>query len=112
MGSGLLKFFYNHSVRLDVLEKLFEEKTQAITNIQIEQRLLNARVAVAEGVISELQQVLPDIRKIGALDTKLDLILRGLDQMVPRNEHEKVWAANDKRFEYLEYELRGKSDKS
>jgi chromosome segregation ATPase len=90
ISSGAIGFIYKSSVRLEVLERLFEEKKAALDATSKAQDSMDKRVALLEQAITDFKEVIPDLRLISTLNAKLDNLTQRFDRMERRADDQKT----------------------
>jgi uncharacterized coiled-coil protein SlyX len=89
VASGAIPFLYRAAVRLEVLERLFAEKKEALDATSKAQDSMDKRVALVEQAIDAFKEVLPDMRLISTLNAKLDGLSQRFDRMERRADEQK-----------------------
>lgn len=86
LGSGAVGYHFKAAIRLEVLERLFEEKKTTITEVKALQESMDKRLTLVEAAIVSLNEVLPEIRKIPATLERLTTLTENQDKRVSRLE--------------------------
>lgn len=93
-SSGGIGWIYRQGVRLEVLERMFEDKKGTINQVKETQDNHDRRLAVVESAVVELKEVLPELRNIGSLCAKMDSFISSTDRRLELLE-DKVLLNNE-----------------
>lgn len=75
VSTGCIGYIFRSAVRLEVLESLFAEKKTTIDTVKLNQESMDRRLILVETVITGLNDVLPELRKLGMLADRLDIMI-------------------------------------
>jgi hypothetical protein len=74
VSTGALGYIFRSAVRLEVLERLFADKKVTLDTVKTNQDSMDKRLILVESAIAGLNDVLPELRKLGTLADKLDIM--------------------------------------
>lgn len=95
LSTGVLGYMLKSAVRLEVLERLFEEKKTTIEAVKTGQEAMDKRLTRVEDAVLGLNDALPELRKLGALTDKLEIFMTMRGHQISRLE-DKVFGDTDK----------------
>lgn len=95
LSTGVLGYMLKSAVRLEVLERLFEEKKNTIEAVKTGQESMDKRLTRVEDAVVGLNDALPELRKLGALTGKLEIFMTMRDSQIERLEN-TVFGDKDK----------------
>jgi hypothetical protein len=75
ISSGAVGYIYKSAVRLEVLERLFEEKKTAVDTLKSSHDNMDKRLALVEQAVVGLNECLPEMRKFGQVAERLALLV-------------------------------------
>lgn len=90
VSTGALGYIFRSAVRLEVLERLFADKKLTLDAVKTNQDNMDNRLTRVEAAIAGLNDVLPELRKLGSLADKLDIMFS--------NDREKIERLQDAVF--------------
>jgi hypothetical protein len=83
---GVVASLNNAYIRLGVLEALFKEKKETISNVKSTQEAMDKRLIEIETIVASLNSVLPDLRRFGEIANKLEILMSECNRSVERLE--------------------------
>lgn len=86
LSSGAVGYHFKAAIRLEVLERLFEEKKLTLAEVKTNQDSMDKRLALVENAIVSLSEVLPEIRKIPATLERVATLVENQDKRLTRLE--------------------------
>jgi hypothetical protein len=86
LGSGVVGYMYRAAIRLEVLERLFDEKKVTLSEVKTNQENMDKRLALVEAAVVGLNEILPEIRKLPATLERVTALLENQDRRVTRIE--------------------------
>jgi hypothetical protein len=86
LGSGVTGYMYRAAIRLEVLERLFDEKKVTLSEVKTNQENMDKRLALVEAAVVGLNEILPEIRKLPATLERVTALLENQDRRVTRIE--------------------------
>jgi hypothetical protein len=86
LGSGVTGYMYRAAIRLEVLERLFDEKRVTLSEVKTNQENMDKRLALVEAAVVGLNEILPEIRKLPATLERVTALLENQDRRVTRIE--------------------------
>ncbi len=72
VSTGSVGYIFRSAVRLEVLESLFADKKATLDTVKQNQDSMDKRLALVESAVANLNDVLPELRKLGSLADKLE----------------------------------------
>jgi hypothetical protein len=75
VSSGAIGYIHRSSVRLEVLERLFEEKKTTVETLRTSHDSMDKRLALVESAVVGLNEAIPEMRKFGQVAERLTLLL-------------------------------------
>ena len=90
ISTGAVGYLFRSAVRLEVLERLFAEKKITLDTVKTTQDIMDKRLTRVEDAIAGLNEVLPELRKLGTLADRLDIMFT--------NDREKIERLQDAVF--------------
>lgn len=80
ISSGAVGFVYRMSVKLEVLQTMFEDKKAQLSEVKTTQEQHEKRLSLVESAIVDLKEVLPELRKLGALAASVESFVQSANQ--------------------------------
>jgi len=75
ISSGAVGYIYKSAVRLEVLERLFEEKKSAVDTLRTSHDNMDKRLALVESAVVGLNEAIPEMRKFGQVAERLAILV-------------------------------------
>lgn len=96
VSTGALGYIFRSAVRLEVLERLFADKKLTLDAVKTSQDNMDTRLTRVESAIAGLNDVLPELRKLGSLADKLDIMFANDRKKIDKLEEDVERLREDK----------------
>jgi septal ring factor EnvC (AmiA/AmiB activator) len=106
LGSGALAWFIRSGTDMKMASKDATEARKKADEAHTKASVLESRVNQQDTIISEIRSRMSKLDKVDEMVAAVEFIKNAFQQhLVPRQEHERQWRADEERFERLERDI-------